>query len=93
MILENFWRIGECVIEYHQWRSHTVTAEQRLERKHLKHQILTDNTGPAAHKNSTLTKFQRAILQYPNAPDQDTKLSPAMILLKRPISDVQMAKF
>ena len=46
-------------------------------------------------QNSTLTNFNNAILvlQYRNAPDQDTKLSPAMILFyKRPISNIQMTK-
>jgi len=31
-------------------------------------------------------------MQYRNAPDQDTKLSHAMMLFKRPISDVHTAK-
>lgn len=47
--------------------------------------LITDNTGPYGELDTN--KFQRAILQYRNAPDQDTKLSPAMILFKRPIRD------
>ena len=49
--------------------------------------LITDNTGPYGELDTN--KFQRAILHYRNAPD---KLSPAMILNKRPISDVQIAK-
>jgi len=52
--------------------------------------LITDNVGPYAELD--INKFQRAILQYRNAPDQDTTLSPAMILFKRTISDVQTAK-
>jgi len=47
--------------------------------------LITDNTGPYGELDTD--KFQRAILQYRNPPDQDTKLSPAMILFKRPIRD------
>jgi len=52
--------------------------------------LITDNAGPYGELDTN--KFQRTILQYRNAPDQDTKLSPTMILFKHPISDVQMAK-
>jgi len=81
MTLTNFWRFGECVIEHHQWHSHTVTAEQRMEWKQLR--LIIDNTSPYGELDTN--KFQRAILQCRNAPDQDTKLSPAMILSIRPI--------
>ena len=47
--------------------------------------MITDNTGPYGELDTN--KFQRAILQYRNTADQDTKLSPAMILFKRPIRD------
>ena len=52
--------------------------------------LITDNTGPYGEFDTN--KFHRAILRYPNAPDQDTKQLPAMILFKCPISNVQMAK-
>jgi len=54
--------------------------------------LITDSNGPCGEIDAN--KFHRAILQYRNAPDQDTKFLPAMIglLFKRPISDVQMAK-
>jgi len=48
--------------------------------------LITDNTGSYGEL------IHRAILQYWNAPDHDTKLSPAIIIFKRLISDVQMAK-
>ena len=40
--------------------------------------LITDNTALYGQLNTN--KFQRAILQFGNAPDQDTKLSPAIIL-------------
>jgi len=52
--------------------------------------LITDNTGPYGELDTN--KIQHAILQYQKAPDQVTKLSPAMILFKCPISGVQMAK-
>jgi len=52
--------------------------------------FITDNTAP--YRELDTNKFHRTILQYQTAPDQDTKLWPATILFKRPISDVKMAK-
>ena len=41
--------------------------------------------GPGGSLN--VDKFQKAILQYHNTPDKDTKLSPAMCIFGRPIKD------
>lgn len=47
--------------------------------------MITDNTGPYGELDTD--RFQRAILQYRNCPDADTKLSPAMCVFGRPIRD------
>ena len=47
--------------------------------------IICDNTD--ANGNLETEKLQRAMLQYRNTPDKDTKLSPAMCLFGRPIKD------
>ncbi|XP_066924333.1 uncharacterized protein [Clytia hemisphaerica] len=47
--------------------------------------MLTDNSGPNGELDTE--SFQRAMLQYRNTPNQDTKLSPAMCLFGRPIKD------
>ena len=47
--------------------------------------LLMTNTAPDGNVN--LDPFQRAILQYRNTPDADTKLSPAMCIFGRPIRD------
>ena len=48
--------------------------------------MIAENTGP--NGNLDTDAFQRAILQYRNCPDPDTKLSPAMCLFGRPIKDI-----
>ena len=47
--------------------------------------LLMDNTGPAGNLNTD--SFQRAILQYRNTPDMETKISPAQCIFGRPIRD------
>ena len=47
--------------------------------------MIADNTGVRGELDTD--KFQRAILQYRNCPDKDTKLSPAQCLFGRPIRD------
>lgn len=47
--------------------------------------LLADNIGPDG--NLDTDRVQRAILQYRNAPDPTTKVSPAMCLFGRPIKD------
>lgn len=47
--------------------------------------IITNNTGPRGDLD--IDAFQRAILQYRNTPDKETKLSPAMCVFNRSIRD------
>lgn len=47
--------------------------------------MITDNTGPNGELDTD--RFQRAVLQYRNTPDQDTQMSPAQIIFQRDIKD------
>lgn len=47
--------------------------------------LLMDNASESGELDTD--KFQRAMLQYRNTPDRDTKLSPAMCIFGRPIRD------
>ena len=47
--------------------------------------LITNNVGKNGDLN--VDSFQRAILQYRNTPDHDTKLSPAMCIFGRPTKD------
>jgi hypothetical protein len=47
--------------------------------------MITGNSGPQGELDTD--KFQRAILQYRNCPDRDTKMSPAECLFGHPIRD------
>ena len=48
--------------------------------------LITNNVGKNGDIN--VDSFQRAILQYRNTPDHDTKLSPAMCIFGRPTKDL-----
>ena len=45
-----------------------------------------NNTGPNGELE--VAKFQQAVLQYRNTPDQDTKMSPTMIVFGRCVRDL-----
>ena len=47
--------------------------------------LIMSNTGPTGSLDTDT--FQRAMLQYRNTPDRDTKLSPAFCVFGRPIQD------
>jgi len=47
--------------------------------------MITNNTGPNGEIDTD--SFQRAILQYRNCPDKETKTSPAMCVFGRPTKD------
>ncbi|CAG2221008.1 unnamed protein product [Mytilus edulis] len=47
--------------------------------------MIADNTGPKGDLDTDA--FQRAMLQYRNTPESDTKLSPAMCVFGHPIRD------
>ena len=47
--------------------------------------MMTENTGPLG--SLEVDRFRRAMLQYKNTPDPDTKLSPAQIVFGRAIRD------
>jgi len=47
--------------------------------------LITDNVSP--NGDIDVDKFQRAILEYRNTPDRDSKVSPAMCIFGRPIRD------
>ncbi|CAL4115974.1 unnamed protein product [Meganyctiphanes norvegica] len=47
--------------------------------------LLTDNVGPGGDLNNDA--FRRALLQYRNTPDRDTRLSPAMCIFGHHIRD------
>ncbi|XP_032233654.1 uncharacterized protein K02A2.6-like [Nematostella vectensis] len=47
--------------------------------------LITNNTDP--HGDLNTNEFQKAILQYRNAPDPNTELSPAQCVFGRPIKD------
>ncbi len=48
--------------------------------------LIMNNTGPNGELD--VAKFQQAVLQYRNTPDQDTKMSPAMIVFGRCVRDL-----
>lgn len=47
--------------------------------------LIASNTGPNGELD--IDEFQRAVLQYRNSPDQDTKMSPAMIIFGHCVRD------
>ena len=77
-------RTGVSSIAFPPWHTPIATVAAEVDVKAIK-RLLLDNTSPSGALDTDA--FQRAMLQYRNTPDRDTKLSPAMCVFGHSIRD------
>ena len=70
---------GACTTVSHRWLSPTATTAENGVKTTKR--LISNNTGPKGEFNTDTV--QRAILQYRNTPDPDTKISPVMCVFGR----------